>query len=261
MNPLDYIKEYVDFGEGLDFWTKYGLIAMNFIMIVIILVAKKFKGSKGDQSEEKNILFVIAHPDDESMFFLPTILEMKEQNYKLHLLSFSNGGFDGLGKIREKELEKCCRFLGFEKCEIIDDPQIQDGMDKNWPTETKMLTILQSYVEKHNIKGIFTFDDHGVSGHPNHKDVYRCVRNFKQQNTELTKGIKFFKLQSVNIIRKYIGAFDILFCIFSQITFVNCNPLKAWQAMSIHHSQFVYFRKLFVIFSRYAYINTLHPLE
>lgn len=126
------------------------------------------------------------------MFFLPTILEMKEQNYNLYLLSFSNGGYDGLGKVREKELEKCCRFLKFERCDIIDDPDIKDGMKEVWPTETKMVEILKNYVEKHDIKGIFTFDNHGVSGHPNHKDVYRCVKNFKKQNPEQAKDIKFF---------------------------------------------------------------------
>lgn len=38
------------------------------------------------------------------------------------------------------------------------------------------------------------------------------------------------------------------------------SPLNAWQAMAIHHSQFVWYRKLFVIFSRYAYMNTLFKL-
>lgn len=46
MNTLDYIKEYVDFGDGLDAWTKYGLIIMNFVMILIILIARKVKGAK-----------------------------------------------------------------------------------------------------------------------------------------------------------------------------------------------------------------------
>ena len=53
----------------------------------------------------KNILFVMAHPDDECMFFTPTIYALKEKS-NLYLLVLSNGGYDGLGKIREKEMEK-----------------------------------------------------------------------------------------------------------------------------------------------------------
>jgi N-acetylglucosaminylphosphatidylinositol deacetylase len=59
-----------------------------------------------------NILYVIAHPDDEAMFFVPSILELRRTN-NLHLLCLSNGNADGLGKIREKELHASCKYLGF----------------------------------------------------------------------------------------------------------------------------------------------------
>lgn len=52
-----------------------------------------------------------------------------------------------------------------------------------------------------------------------------------------------------------------MFSILADYTFLNYNVLSAWKAMAIHHSQFVYYRKAFVIFSRYAYINTIEPLE
>jgi hypothetical protein len=38
------------------------------------------------------ILFVIAHPDDECMFFTPTILDLKRKN-SIHILSLSTGVF------------------------------------------------------------------------------------------------------------------------------------------------------------------------
>ena len=42
---------------------------------------------------EKNILLVIAHPDDEVMFFGPTLIGITKQRYnnKVSLLSLSNG--------------------------------------------------------------------------------------------------------------------------------------------------------------------------
>ena len=52
---------------------------------------------------------------------------------KLYLLCLSNGDADGLGKQREKELEKSCTNLRFaEPPIVIDDPELRDGMDVNW---------------------------------------------------------------------------------------------------------------------------------
>ncbi|EGR27674.1 n-acetylglucosaminyl-phosphatidylinositol de-n-acetylase, putative [Ichthyophthirius multifiliis] len=134
---LEDIQGVIDFSQGLDNFTRY------------------------------------AHPDDEVMFFLPAIKDLESQ-YEMHLLSFSNGDFDKLGKIREIELEKSCKKLGFVKYQIINDQEIQDGMQNKWPIQ-KMAEIVKKYTIENSIKGIFTFDNKGVSGHPNHIDVYKCI--------------------------------------------------------------------------------------
>lgn len=78
----------------------------------------------------KNILYVIAHPDDEAMFFVPSILSLREKN-KLFMLCLSNGNFAGLGNIREKELERSCEELRFHKTPtVVEDQDLQDGMNE-----------------------------------------------------------------------------------------------------------------------------------
>ena len=48
-----------------------------------------------------NVL-VTAHPDDESMFFLPVIRALiSRADEKVWLICLSTGDYDGLGKIRE----------------------------------------------------------------------------------------------------------------------------------------------------------------
>jgi len=54
-------------------------------------------------------------------------------------------------------------------------------MDNIWPIE-KMSEIIKKYVETHNISAIITFDEKGISGHPNHIDVHKSVRMFKKNN-------------------------------------------------------------------------------
>jgi hypothetical protein len=45
----------------------------------------------------------------------------------LYLLVLSNGGWEGFGKIREKEMEKAAQKLKFKDFKVIDDTRIADG--------------------------------------------------------------------------------------------------------------------------------------
>lgn len=74
----------------------------------------------------EHILFVIAHPDDEAMFFTPTINELVRYNI-LHLLCLSNGGYYGLGKVRERELKLSMKRYGFNDYELINSKKLKDG--------------------------------------------------------------------------------------------------------------------------------------
>ena len=46
---------------------------------------------------ERGVLLVTAHPDDEAMFFVPTILALQARSVRVHVLCLSTGEFDGLG--------------------------------------------------------------------------------------------------------------------------------------------------------------------
>ncbi len=59
------LKEFE--GLELDFWMKYGLIISNFFIIIFLIIAKKYYSSNKEEQERKNVLFLIAHPDDEAM--------------------------------------------------------------------------------------------------------------------------------------------------------------------------------------------------
>ena len=71
---------------------------------------------------------MIAHPDDEAMFFVPSIENLRGSN-NLYLLCLSSGDFNGLGRIREKELEASGKNLGFKEVICINDDDLKDGMD------------------------------------------------------------------------------------------------------------------------------------
>ncbi|GBG72880.1 hypothetical protein CBR_g12600 [Chara braunii] len=78
--------------------------------------------------------------------------------------------------------------------------------------------------------------------------------------------VEGWELVSTGLIRKYIAWFDLAFsvleCTFSGrradwLLFRSPSVWTGISAMAKHASQFVWYRRLFVVFSRYSYINTL----
>uniref|UniRef100_A0A8C9LH81 N-acetylglucosaminylphosphatidylinositol deacetylase n=1 Tax=Piliocolobus tephrosceles TaxID=591936 RepID=A0A8C9LH81_9PRIM len=165
--------------------------------------------------ENENIALVIAHPDDEVMFFFPVLklLFKKKKKNELFILTFSNGNFYNQGKIREKEFYNVWSYLGGEKknCHIVEDLQIQDGW-VFWKGD-HIKDILKSYCKKNKIKKILTFDSFGVSGHPNHQSVYRGARLLSK-----SKDIQIFTLNSSYIIFKYLGPLSFPFLAHNKYT-------------------------------------------
>ena len=67
-------------------------------------------------SKAANVLLLTAHPDDECMFFSPTILALlaAEPPPNLYSLCLSVGNADGLGVTRREELGRSLDVLGIE---------------------------------------------------------------------------------------------------------------------------------------------------
>jgi N-acetylglucosaminylphosphatidylinositol deacetylase len=159
------------------------------------------------------------------------------------------------------ELTRACVSLGIlaERVSVIDDPALQDGMQSNWPS-TAVAKHVQHFAERQSLNTLLTFDDKGVSGHPNHIACCRGVLQFAAA-TERSPIITVLLLQSTGLLRKYIGAADIVlsWCLLKQhdMAIAVClDPRPVWAAMAAHRTQLVWYRRLFIVFSRYVYVNT-----
>jgi len=196
----------------------------------------------------REVALVIAHPDDEVMFFYPYLYNAPPSS--VSVLCLSTGNADGLGKIREMELRTSCdRIRSIKACSVVDHPELQDGMDQKWPPHVVAQEV-GTFVEAHdNIQTILTFDHLGVSFHPNHIAVSTGVKHYalerekkrttrQQSVADSTKsskkdrkkmeeekhekrgtkndaadddiGVTVVMLKTTAWIRKFIGPFDIL---------------------------------------------------
>ncbi|KAH7438456.1 hypothetical protein KP509_04G015700 [Ceratopteris richardii] len=138
----------------------------------------------GSGKKRKNVLLVVAHPDDESMFFAPTLLSLTSLGcYDVRVLCLSNGNAEGLGSVREMEMLSACSFLKIplENVDIINDPLLQDGHNVAW-SRSLISQLINRISTCHNIDMIITFDSYGISGHPNHVAVYQGVCEFLFDN-------------------------------------------------------------------------------
>jgi N-acetylglucosaminylphosphatidylinositol deacetylase len=233
------------------FYFKWLLILSQ---IAFIFLTALFFSSKDFEKHinGKKILLIIAHPDDESMFFIPFLNYFKGS--EISLLCLTNGNSSGLGKVREKELNQVSSLLSLKEITILNDEEFPDSMTSTW-SSSSVAKAISTYLSTHEINCILTFDDYGVSGHLNHISLYQSLSSHRSS----FKSIQMWSLESTSLFRKYIGLFDIIFSSRSEFAVINFNPFLAWKAMSTHNSQFVWYRKLFVVFSRYAYLNTFKP--
>lgn len=266
-------------------------------------------------SSPLRILLLTAHPDDECMFFSPSLTGLN--NYELagtglipelFSLCLSIGDADGLGDVRRNELKKSLDVLGIHAGRrwIEDRPDLKDNFTASWDAET-IADVVRPYVLQHNITTILTFDDRGISGHPNHISLLHgaahLLATLRSSGSDRTHAPapRLFTLVSVPLLAKYTGPLAALHArtagllsaaaaglpspfLASLLPTREADPpipetdvdagarqmpvfasglreyVTALRAMAQHRSQLVWFRYLYVAFSRYMWVNELREV-
>jgi N-acetylglucosaminylphosphatidylinositol deacetylase len=241
----------------------------------------------------KRICLLIAHPDDEAMFFSPTLLSLSrpELQNRIFILCLSSGDADGLGHIRKTELAKSALLLGIPSTEqvvVVDDERFPDSMTQHWEAKEvakvlqhyfapKMKTMSADAAPTAMIDALITFDESGVSSHPNHISLYHgastFLRNLMQRHSGWESPVKLYTLTSTNVVRKYGSVVDAMVTVLVSLVRKKRSgdfptPMlavsgvgglrKAQMAMtSAHKSQMRWFRWGWIGVSRYMVVNDL----
>lgn len=193
-------------------------------------------------------LLAIAHPDDETMFFIPTLCNLSSS--ELFVFCASVGDYEGLGALRRAEMSRALDFLGIDSSHriLLNDPLLPDGPAETWPID-HLGRLLQRFINQNGIQEVFTFDRSGVSGHPNHIALFEACR--------VLRGCRVFALVTVSAVWKYCllsrlfpSKGDLVFRVPS-----FSGVLLGLRLMRMHSSQFRWFRVLYVLFSCYLAVN------
>ena len=111
--------------------------------------------------------------------------------------------------------------------------------------------VLQT-VHAHEIDTVLTFDRHGVSGHKNHASIYNAMAYLYIEG-KLPADTRVYTLRSVNLVRKYSSMLDVPMSFLLAPNAYTANFydwFRLHKAMASHRSQYVWFRKLYMAFSR-----------
>lgn len=271
----------------------YLLIAQIPLLLIGAWLFTAFMTSGFPVLQGKRICLLIAHPDDEAMFFSPTLLSLSrpELQNRIFILCLSSGDADGLGHIRKKELTKSALLLGIPSAEqvvVVEDERFPDSMTKNWEAREvakvlqhyfapKMKTMSADAAPTAMIDAIITFDERGVSSHPNHVSLYHgastFLRNLMQRHSGWENPVKMYTLTTTNFVRKYSSVFDAMVTVVMSLVQKKKSgdfptPMmavsgvgglrKAQVAMtSAHQSQMRWFRWGWIGISRYMVVNDL----
>lgn len=232
-----------------------------------------------EEGERTRVMVLTSHPDDETYFFGPTMQALRATGAETHLVCLSSGGAGGDGETRKRELLEVKEFFDFDNLCVVETEDLQDGMDREWPTKTVM-AVLDAYTEAAPVDVVVTFDGAGVSGHANHVATHEGAKQWiEQRKSDSLRAVRgdedeearpvpqVWVLETTSVARKFCGVMDVFtsYCETllnpRRILVPSSSPMEIWKAARLHKSQFVWYRKLFLVFSRYSYVNTLRRIH
>jgi len=269
------------------------IVALGSIVVQFMIAGLRYQGADRSRVTDETVrvlpssaLLVTAHPDDEAMFFAPTIQALAAAGTTLSALCLSTGNAEGRGMQRAEELFASYNVLGLpaSRVKYLDDPRLQDSMDTVWPNEY-ISSLVGEQIDSlsrtaHPIDALITFDRQGISSHPNHIAAYHGTRHLA-----LSRHLPLYVLPTLEVWEKYNS---VPFAVWETITYAGHPPtapsgkklptaagaaykpaseihilatpaqyLNAVQAMFKHQTQLVWFRYLYLVFSRYMFSNRL----
>jgi len=178
------------------------------------------------KKEKLDALVVVAHPDDEALFFSGLILS-KKRNW--HVICVTDGNADKHGPSRQLQFQKSCHLLGVKKSECWGYPDIYRHRLNTEELHTELLTLPK-------YRAVFTHGIIGEYGHPHHQDVsYAVHKAFEGRAPVYSAAYNCFPEMSVRLApNEFKIKTEILWNIYSQEIrrFLNFLPATSFEGFA-----------------------------
>jgi LmbE family N-acetylglucosaminyl deacetylase len=214
----------------------------------------KFPGPFRPQ-DHRRILAVFAHPDDETFLVGGTLAHYARQGVRVELLCLTRGekgspeklgdsGERKLARLRQAELEKCCRVLGVR---LLPGQTFPDG--QLGETGLAQLTQpIEKALRERQPDLVLTFGADALTGHPDHLAIHHATTRAFHRAARPGSALFYASLAAHSVDQlsnKMEGDLDGLPLrltgrraeeAFAALDIRQTNHLK-WQALACHRTQ------------------------
>lgn len=165
---------------------------------------------------KKNNLLVVAHPDDETIFFGGLVQVYRRRPWKI--ICVTDGNADGEGAKRRKDFEAACAQMKAKECEMWDFPdRFGQRLD---------LDRLTARLREENAAEVFTHGALGEYGHPHHQDV--CLATYRAFQNRAIMWSTAYNCFAEKVHRVPRRAFETKAKILSQTYFSETKRFARW---------------------------------
>lgn len=177
------------------------------------------------------LLFVFAHPDDESFYSGGTIAKLVKERHVVKLITATKGeaGQLGnpplcakkeLGSVREKELRNAAKILGISEIFFLG---FTDGKLESVPIKTLSEKILKIFnTERPDV--VITFNKEGGSRHPDHRRMNKVATEAFLSYMKNVK--KHVRLYYADIPRSHVKKMEALSMVYTYFGKIKGTPDK-----------------------------------
>ncbi|OAG30148.1 N-acetylglucosaminylphosphatidylinositol deacetylase [Nematocida displodere] len=255
--------------EGFRGFREFGGVVVWIVVIWAVVRVGSFIVGRdtfsGTHSKTEKYMMIIAHPDDESMFFGPFLSCAARRKSGVVVVVLTDGAGGGDRATRQKEMEKLCRDEGIELFSLGE----RDGYLKTTQELIDQLIVIFKLTQSGKV---VTFDKKGVSRHTDHTECFYIAKTLATQLKQPT----FLALQTFSLFGKYFAYFPPLsqalcpgqarHCTrgsYAPLTIKNTlkDSLSCRKRMLYHKSQLLWFRYCYILLSTYMDVNVLEEVR
>jgi LmbE family N-acetylglucosaminyl deacetylase len=172
---------------SLVFWSA----SLNVWHVMIRMYSLCWRDSRLPIKKTNQCAVIVAHPDDEALFFAGLILS--KATTKWHVICVTNGNADGAGARRAEQFKESCRLLKIAKYEMWDFPDI-------FNKRLQIDELVSRFRELPNFKTVYTHGILGEYGHNHHQDVSFAVHTaFQKRSTVFSTAYNTYPQEKISL--------------------------------------------------------------
>ena len=227
-------------------------IFRNLLLCFILALSSCNKATQ-DSSEQRTLMAIFAHPDDE-MTVSPILAKYASEGVKVYLVICTDGRYgtndhsgleagDGLVAIRKEEMKCSAEKLGVELIHLDYHDQLRasEGYDGHIPHVRGLIKELHGIVSEKQPDVLITWGPDGGTNHVDHRLVGASVSQvFLSQIWDKTKKLFYVGTPS-NLIDepegKVLRGVDPKY-ISTRVPYSESDWEKAYESIKCHKSQF-----------------------